>query len=120
MTNNPEKTNFAYERYIANQFRYHFGFEGSPLNFIRFNAGKKMILNFPGFFTSIITSRRFFLPPNEIQRRAFKAKMIAELIGNVTLVSKICFFRIVRHKNKSRRRYTYLVSIVDFGWATRF
>ncbi len=34
MTNNPEKTNFAYERYIANQFRYHFGFEGSPLNFI--------------------------------------------------------------------------------------
>ena len=34
MTNNPEKTNFAYERYIANQFRYHFGFEGTPLNFI--------------------------------------------------------------------------------------
>ncbi len=34
MTNNPDKTNFAYERYIANQFRYHFGFEGSPLNFI--------------------------------------------------------------------------------------
>ena len=49
MTNNPEKTNFAYERYIANQFRYHFGFEGSPLNFIwrkkksarSNNAGKK-------------------------------------------------------------------------------
>jgi len=34
MTNNPDKTNFAYERYIANQFRYHFGFEGTPLNFI--------------------------------------------------------------------------------------
>ena len=34
MTNNPEKTNFAYERYISNQFRYHFGFEGTPLNFI--------------------------------------------------------------------------------------
>ena len=49
MTNNPEKTNFAYERYIANQFRYHFGFEGTPLNFIwrkkksarSNNAGKK-------------------------------------------------------------------------------
>ena len=49
MTNNPEKTNFAYERYIANQFRYHFGFEGTPLNFIwrkkksarSKNAGKK-------------------------------------------------------------------------------
>jgi len=49
MTNNPEKTNFAYERYIANQFRYHFGFEGTPLNFIwrkkksarSRNAGKK-------------------------------------------------------------------------------
>ncbi len=49
MTNNPDKTNFAYERYIANQFRYHFGFEGSPLNFIwrkkkstrSRNAGKK-------------------------------------------------------------------------------
>jgi len=34
MTNNPEKTNFSYERYISNQFRYHFGFEGTPLNFI--------------------------------------------------------------------------------------
>ena len=34
MTNNPEKTNFAYERYIANQFRHHFGFEGTPLKFI--------------------------------------------------------------------------------------
>ena len=34
MTNNPDKTNFAYERYIANQFRHHFGFEGTPLNFI--------------------------------------------------------------------------------------
>jgi GTP-binding protein len=34
MTNNPDKTNFAYERYISNQFRYHFGFEGTPLNFI--------------------------------------------------------------------------------------
>lgn len=34
MTNNPEKTNFAYERYISNQFRYHFGFEGTPLDFI--------------------------------------------------------------------------------------
>lgn len=34
MTNNPDKTNFAYERYVANQFRYHFGFEGTPLNFI--------------------------------------------------------------------------------------
>ncbi|MBC8219377.1 MAG: ribosome biogenesis GTPase Der [Proteobacteria bacterium] len=34
MTNNPDKTNFAYERYITNQFRYHFGFEGTPLNFI--------------------------------------------------------------------------------------
>jgi GTP-binding protein len=49
MTNNPEKTNFAYERYIANQFRYHFGFEGTPLNFIwrkkksahKKNAGKR-------------------------------------------------------------------------------
>ena len=49
MTNNPDKTNFAYERYIANQFRYHFGFEGTPLNFIwrkkksarSKNAGKK-------------------------------------------------------------------------------
>ena len=49
MTNNPDKTNFAYERYIANQFRYHFGFEGTPLNFIwrkkkstrSRNAGKK-------------------------------------------------------------------------------
>ena len=26
--------NFAYERYIANQFRHHFGFEGTPLDFI--------------------------------------------------------------------------------------
>ena len=34
MTNNPDKTNFAYERYIANQFRHHFGFEGTPLKFI--------------------------------------------------------------------------------------
>ena len=34
MTNNPDKTNFAYERYIANQFRHHFGFEGTPLDFI--------------------------------------------------------------------------------------
>ena len=34
MTNNPDKTNFAYERYISNQFRYHFGFEGTLLNFI--------------------------------------------------------------------------------------
>ena len=34
MTNNPDKTNFAYDRYIANQFRHHFGFEGTPLNFI--------------------------------------------------------------------------------------
>lgn len=34
MTNNPDKTNFNYERYIANQLRYHFGFEGTPLNFI--------------------------------------------------------------------------------------
>jgi len=34
MTNNPEKTNFAYERYVSNQFRFHFGFEGTPLNFI--------------------------------------------------------------------------------------
>ena len=34
MTNNPDKTNFAYERYIANQFRHHFGFEGTPLEFI--------------------------------------------------------------------------------------
>ena len=34
MTNNPDKTNYAYERYVANQFRYHFGFEGTPLNFI--------------------------------------------------------------------------------------
>ena len=50
MTNNPDKTNFAYERYIANQFRYHFGFEGTPLNFIwrkkkstrSNNAGKKL------------------------------------------------------------------------------
>ena len=34
ITNNPDKTNFAYERYIANQFRHHFGFEGTPLDFI--------------------------------------------------------------------------------------
>ena len=34
MTNNPEKTNISYERYFSNQFRYHFGFEGTPINFI--------------------------------------------------------------------------------------
>ena len=34
MTNNPDKTNFSYERYFSNQFRRHFGFEGTPINFI--------------------------------------------------------------------------------------
>ena len=34
MTNNPDKTNISYERYFSNQFRYHFGFKGTPLNFI--------------------------------------------------------------------------------------
>ena len=34
MTNNPDKTNFSYERYFSNQFRLHFGFEGTPINFI--------------------------------------------------------------------------------------
>jgi GTP-binding protein len=34
MTNHPEKTNFAYDRYIVNQFRHHFGFNGSPLKII--------------------------------------------------------------------------------------
>lgn len=33
-TNNPDKTNFSYERYFSNQFRHHFGFEGTPINFI--------------------------------------------------------------------------------------
>ena len=34
MTNNPDKTNISYERYFSNQFRYHFGFKGTPINFI--------------------------------------------------------------------------------------
>mgnify|MGYP001485957421 CR=1 FL=1 len=34
MTNNPDKTNFAYERYFSNQFRHYFGFEGTPIDFI--------------------------------------------------------------------------------------
>ncbi len=34
MTNHPEKTNYSYERYMINQFRYHFGFEGTPLSII--------------------------------------------------------------------------------------
>ena len=28
MTNHPEKTNFSYERYVTNQLRHYFGFEG--------------------------------------------------------------------------------------------
>ncbi len=47
MTNNPEKTNFAYERYIANQFRHHFGFEGTPLKFI-WRKKKSTLLRGPG------------------------------------------------------------------------
>ena len=34
MTNNPDKTNFSYERYLMNQLRYHFGFQGTPLEII--------------------------------------------------------------------------------------
>ena len=34
MTNHPEKTNFSYERYVTNQLRHYFGFEGTPLQLI--------------------------------------------------------------------------------------
>ena len=34
MTNNPDKTNSNYERYMVNQLRYHFGFQGTPLEII--------------------------------------------------------------------------------------
>ncbi|MBF0279094.1 MAG: ribosome biogenesis GTPase Der [SAR324 cluster bacterium] len=34
MTNNPDKTNSSYERYMINQLRYHFGFRGTPLEII--------------------------------------------------------------------------------------
>ncbi len=34
MTNNPDKTNSSYERYMVNQLRYHFGFQGTPLEII--------------------------------------------------------------------------------------
>lgn len=34
MTNNPDKTNRAYERYLSRQLRSHFGFAGSPLKLI--------------------------------------------------------------------------------------
>lgn len=34
MTNNPDKTNANYERYMINQLRYHFGFQGTPLEII--------------------------------------------------------------------------------------
>ena len=34
MTNHPEKTNFSYERYVTNQLRHYFGFEGTPLHLI--------------------------------------------------------------------------------------
>ncbi len=34
MTNNPDKTNASYERYMINQLRYHFGFQGTPLEII--------------------------------------------------------------------------------------
>ena len=34
MTNNPDKTKAGYERYIINQLRHHFGFQGTPLEII--------------------------------------------------------------------------------------
>jgi len=34
MVNHPEKINVSYRRYLDNQFRYHFGFEGTPLQMI--------------------------------------------------------------------------------------
>ena len=34
MTNNPDKTDSSYERYVTNQLRYHFGFQGTPLEII--------------------------------------------------------------------------------------
>lgn len=34
MTNHPEKTKDGYERYLINQLRYHFGFQGTPLEVI--------------------------------------------------------------------------------------
>ena len=40
MTNAPEHIKPSYERYIANQIRRHFGFEGTPLN-IRFRGRGK-------------------------------------------------------------------------------
>jgi GTP-binding protein len=40
MTNAPESIHFSYHRYIANQLRQHFGFEGVPIR-IRYKARRK-------------------------------------------------------------------------------
>ena len=59
-----------------------------------------------------------FFAPDEVQRCSFKAKMIAELVGNIALVGKICFVWIICHENKSRRRGTDLITIKYFGRTT--
>ena len=40
MSNAPDSIHFSYQRFVANQFRKHFGFEGVPLR-IRYKARRR-------------------------------------------------------------------------------
>ena len=46
--------------------------------------------------------------------------MMTELVGNISLIGKIGFVRIVCHENKRRGCNTYLITVENFSWTTRF
>ena len=77
-------------------------------------------ISFSAVFSWFFTASRFFLAPDKIQGSTFKTKMKEELVGNIALVSKVCFFGIIGHEDKSRRGNTDLITIKNLSRPTRF